>query len=80
MKIKVYTTKSCVYCHALLDWLDEEGIKYEEVNAEEPENVKDMEIYGVPVTIIENEGEVFRVDGFDRPAIKKILRKLGRKV
>ena len=38
--IKVYTTPTCAYCHALMDWLDNMG--------------------------------------FDRPAIKRALRRLEK--
>lgn len=65
--IKVYTTPTCVYCHALMDWLDRQGIKYEEINA------SDMpDITSVPVTEI---GDI-RIEGFDRPAIKRALKAL----
>ncbi|MBQ9017859.1 glutaredoxin family protein [Candidatus Saccharibacteria bacterium] len=64
--IKIYTTATCAYCHALMDWLDEKGIKYEEVDA-----TKYPEISTVPVTEI---GDM-RIVGFDRPAIKKALAK-----
>ena len=65
--IKVYTTPTCIYCHALMDWLDEKGIEYEEVNATGAEGITT-----VPVTFIGNT----RIDGFDRPAIKKALKNL----
>ena len=65
--IKVYTTQTCAYCHALMDWLDDLGVKYEEVDA-----TKNPEISAVPVTEI---GDV-RIVGFDRPAIKKALKNL----
>lgn len=65
--IKVYTTPTCVYCHALMDWLDSMGVEYEEVDAT---TVPD--IAAVPVTEI---GDI-RIVGFDRPAIKKALKKL----
>ncbi|MBF1233899.1 MAG: glutaredoxin family protein, partial [Haemophilus sp.] len=31
--IKVYTTPTCIYCHALMNWLNEEGISYQEIDA-----------------------------------------------
>ena len=64
--VKVYSTLTCPYCHALMDWLDDLGIKYEEVDA-----TGDPEITAVPVTEIAGE----RIVGFDRPAIKKALKK-----
>ncbi len=65
--IKVYTTPTCIYCHALMDWLDEMGVKYKELDA-----TKEPEISTVPVTEIDGK----RIVGFDRPAIKKALKNL----
>jgi len=65
--IKVYTTTTCAYCHALMDWLDEMGVKYKEMDA-----TKEPDISAVPVTEINGK----RIVGFDRPAIKKALRNL----
>ena len=65
--IKVYTTPTCAYCHALMDWLEEMGVEYEEMDA-----TKESDIKTVPVTEI---GDL-RIVGFDRPAIKKALREL----
>lgn len=66
--IKVYTTPNCAYCHALMDWLDGLDIKYVEMDA-----TKEPNITAVPVTVIGGE----RIVGFDRPAIKKALKKLA---
>lgn len=63
--IKVYTTPTCVYCHALMEWLDEQGIKYEEHAASERDDIA-----AVPVTVI---GDT-EIVGFDRPALKKALK------
>ena len=65
--IKVYTTPTCAYCHALMDWLDSKGIEYVEVDA-----TKNPEIKAVPVTEINGE----RIEGFDRPAIKRALKSM----
>ncbi len=67
--IKVYTTPTCIYCHALMDWLDEKGIKYQEMDA-----TKESDISTVPVTEINGE----RIVGFDRPAIKRALKELEK--
>ena len=64
--IKVYSTSTCPYCRALMDWLDGLGVEYEEVNAENM-----PEITAVPVTEIGDE----KIVGFDRPAIKAALKK-----
>ncbi|MBP5512645.1 glutaredoxin family protein [Candidatus Saccharibacteria bacterium] len=65
--IKVYTTPTCAYCHALMNWLDEMGVEYEEKDA-----TKEPNIAAVPVTEINGE----RIVGFDRPAIKRALQNL----
>ena len=65
-KIKVYTTPTCIYCHALMEWLDSKGIEYVEMDA-----TKEKDIDTVPVTVIGEE----RIVGFDRPAIKRALAK-----
>ena len=67
--IKVYTTPTCVYCHALMNWLDEMGVKYKEMDA-----TKCPDISAVPVTEINGE----KIVGFDRPAIKKALKNLEK--
>ena len=48
--IKIYTTPTCVYCHALMNWLDEQGIEYQEMDA-----TKEDWISVVPVTEINGE-------------------------
>ena len=66
--IKVYSTTTCPYCHALMDWLDSMDVEYEEVDAT---GMEDISV--VPVTEINGE----RIVGFDRPAIKKALKELN---
>ena len=61
---------TCAYCHALMDWLDEMGVEYEEVDA-----TKFPDISTVPVTEIGDQ----RIVGFDRPAIKRALKSLAEK-
>ena len=36
-KVKIYTTHWCPYCHAAKSLLDDKGVGYEEVDAEDPE-------------------------------------------
>ena len=62
--IKVYTAPTCIYCHALMDWLDQQGIEYQEIDAS-----NNPDITAVPVTEIDDQ----RIIGFDRPAIKHAL-------
>ena len=53
-----------------MDWLDQIGVEYEEVNAS-----ADQSITVVPVTEVNGQ----RIVGFDRPAIKKALGKSLKK-
>lgn len=36
-KVQIYTTQWCPYCHAAKALLEEKGVTYDEVNAEDPE-------------------------------------------
>lgn len=69
--ITVYTTPTCAYCHALMDWLESKGIEYQEKDA-----TKESDISTVPVTVIGEQ----RIVGFDRPAIKKALKALKKEI
>jgi len=66
--VKVYSTDTCPYCHALMDWLEELGVEFEEIDATTIEGIT-----SVPVTEIEGE----KIVGFDRPALKAALKKAG---
>ena len=66
--VKVYTTPTCAYCHALMDWLESKDIKYVERDA-----TKESDIKTVPVTEVDG----VRIVGFDRPGIKKALKAAG---
>lgn len=71
--IKVYTTPTCIYCHALVNWLNEEGIEYQEFDTTSMPGITT-----VPVTIItdhEDKNPV-QIIGFDREAITEALSQL----
>ncbi|MDO5475101.1 MAG: glutaredoxin family protein [Candidatus Saccharibacteria bacterium] len=67
--ITIYTTPTCAYCHALMEWLDSRGISYTEKDAGQ-----EKDITAVPVTEIDG----LRIVGFDRPAIRRALAKLEK--
>ena len=69
-EIKIYTTPTCIYCHALMEWLDEQGIKYQEIDAS---TMDDIDV--VPFTTIGSD----KIVGFDRPAFTKAFKKYGIK-
>lgn len=73
MQVKVYSADWCPYCHALMNWLDSLGVKYEEIDADTFVHDPDSDINALPVTEIANQ----RIVGFDRVAIKKALKAAG---
>lgn len=74
--IKVYSTTWCGFCHAVKQYFDKLGVKYEDVNVEEDraaaqEMIEKSHQMGVPV--IDIDGTI--VIGFDRPKIDALLNK-----
>ena len=81
MKAIIYTTPTCVYCHALMAWLEKQGIDIEERDLSDEKVAKKAEkelghdIKSVPLTIIDGQ----EIQGFDRPAIKRIIKQKNAK-
>ncbi len=78
MKVIVYTTPICSYCHMVKDFLKENKIEFEEINVAEDqeaaqEMVKKSGQMGVPVTEITN-GNTEMIIGFDKEKLKKALK------
>ena len=73
----IYSTPDCVYCHALMDWLDSKNIDYEDKDITEPaiedeiSRILGYRISTVPTTLVGDEIIV----GFNRPAMKKALER-----
>ncbi len=72
--VKIFTTKTCIYCKNLKTFLQEKGIHFEEVDVgENQEALKEMVEksgqMGVPVVDI--DGQI--VVGFDKDKISKLL-------
>jgi glutaredoxin 3 len=74
MKVKIYSTPSCGYCHAEKKFLEEHGIEFEDfdvfsnIKARE-EMINKTGQMGVPVTDI--DGQI--VIGFDRGKLRQLL-------
>lgn len=79
MKIKVYSTTTCPYCHMLKSYLNEKNIAYEDIvfdyNPEKAaEAVHICQSMGVPCThITKDNGEEVAILGFNKEAIDKEL-------
>lgn len=72
--IKVYTTPTCIYCHALMNWLNEEGIDFQEIDANTVPGIT-----AVPVTVISDKDNKnpIQIIGFDRDSITETIEKYG---
>ena len=73
MKVKIYSTSWCPYCHALMDWLDQKGVEYDVIDAEDLLDDNSSTIKSVPATEINGQ----LIFGFDRPAITSSLQEAG---
>lgn len=75
MEVKIFSTPTCPYCKKAKAYLDEKGIKYQNVDiSENPGAVEEMVSLsgqmGVPVIIIDDNVIV----GFDREALDNALK------
>ncbi len=73
-QVRVFSTKTCPYCVTLKAYLDEKGVKYEDIDVGENQEASKEMIdksgqMGVPVTDI--DGQI--IIGFDKPKINQLL-------
>lgn len=76
MKVIVYSTQTCPYCHHVKDFLKEKGVEFEEIDvSKDKEAAKRMiEKSGqMSVPQIEINGKI--IVGFDKEALEKELNK-----
>ena len=80
MKPIIYTTPTWMYCHALMEWFNQNGIEYitrdlkDPTAAFEAEKLLGYPVTTVPTTVIGKEVIV----GFNRSKIKRALRNATR--
>jgi len=73
-KVKVYSTKTCPWCHKVKDMLKEMKVKFEDIDVGADQKAANDMVeksgqMGVPVTDI--DGTI--IIGFDKDAIEKAL-------
>jgi len=79
-QVKIYSTTWCGFCKAQKRFLDDKGVKYEDVNVEDDqEQAREMirlsGQMGVPFTVItHDDGSKIGILGFDQP---RLVRELG---
>jgi len=80
MRITIYSTKSCIYCVKLKQWLDEKSVKYTAYNVDEnpiaaQNMVRISGQMGVPFSTIElDDGKQINILGFDRLKFEAALK------
>ena len=80
MKITIYSTKSCIYCVKLKQWLDDKSVKYTTYNVDEnpiaaQNMVRISGQMGVPFSTVEyDDGKQINILGFDRPKFEVALK------
>jgi glutaredoxin-like protein NrdH len=78
IKLTVYVSKKCGFCHKLTSWLKEQGISYFEKEITEDENNRHEYIKhgfrAVPLTIIEKNGIINKLVGFNIEQLNKELK------
>ena len=78
-RVRIYTTVTCVYCHAAKEWFGENKIKYEEIDVTRDEK-KQQEMVdlsgqmGVPVIAVGDEKPKIII-GFRPDQLKKAVLK-----
>lgn len=78
MNVTVFTSKTCSFCRRLKEWLDSNGVIYEEkdvtTNQEYLMELKGHGAKGVPMTIIlEESGNLVKISGFNKIELDKFL-------
>jgi len=73
-KVKVYSTKTCPWCHKTKDFLKEKNVKFEDIDVGADQKAANEMVeksgqMGVPVVDI--DGKI--IVGFDKEAIEKAL-------
>ncbi len=77
--IKIYSTRTCAYCHAEKEYLKQHNVAFEDIRVDENEQAAQEMVamsgqMAVPFTVITKEdGSVERILGFDQPRIAASL-------
>jgi len=76
MKVKVYSTPTCPWCHKAKEYLAEKKVKFENIDVSVDDNARDYMIeksgqMGVPVVEIGKK----MIVGFDKEAIDAELKR-----
>jgi glutaredoxin-like YruB-family protein len=78
MKVTIYTTPTCPYCQLTKQFFQDNNVEYTEIDvASNHEAAKEMieksGQMGVPVIVVEKDGEENIVVGFNKPRLAELL-------
>lgn len=76
MKIIKFEQSNCNPCNLVSSYLEQEGVKYERVNAfDNPDLASEFGVMSVPVTVVldDNSKEVFRTTGYKVDELSKVI-------
>lgn len=78
VKVKIYSTPTCPYCHLAKEFFDEHKVEYTDINVAKDrkaaeEMVEKTDQMSVPVIIVEKDGKENIVIGFDKDKLSKLL-------
>lgn len=79
MKITIYSTTTCPYCKSLKDYLTGKNIPFDEKEIDQDDSAREEMLkvsegfQGVPFVVVENEGKVDTVMGFDKGKLDSLL-------
>lgn len=76
--VTIYTTSTCGYCKAAKEYMTSHNVKYTEINVgvdqmKAREMIEKSGQMGVPVLVVENNGQEELIVGFDQARIAKAL-------
>ncbi len=78
-KVTVYSTTNCGVCHAVMQWMDKQGVSYknhvvdEDVDAMAEFMQINEGMIGTPFTVITNKDQTTKIAGFDQKKLKQAL-------
>jgi glutaredoxin 3 len=79
MKVTLYKTMTCPYCHMETEWLKEKKVPFGEIYVDKDPAAAEEMIHksgqmGVPVTeVTKDDGSTELVLGFDQPKLSQLL-------
>lgn len=78
MAVKIYSTPTCPYCNMAKEFFKKNNIEYSDVNVADDEKAAQEMVdksgqMGVPVILIEKDGNEEVIVGFDEAKIKELL-------